>query len=70
MNKKYRATHNFIPLIFWLGLIQILLWLQHLDDIWELLDVDGSGYLDYGEFIRGVIGEMSESRKALVRKVS
>ena len=43
--------------------------LQHLDDIWELLDVDGSGYLDYGEFMRGVIGEMSESRKALVRKV-
>ena len=34
-----------------------------------LLDTDNSGYLDYGEFVRGFIGEMAENRKDLVRKV-
>jgi hypothetical protein len=31
--------------------------------------VNGDGALDYGEFVRGFIGEMNESRKAYVRKV-
>ena len=35
-----------------------------------MLDVNGDGFLDYGEFSRGFIGEMNESRKSLVRKVS
>lgn len=38
------------------------------DDLWGLLDTDNSGYLDYGEFKRGFIGEMSEPRKELVIK--
>jgi len=36
--------------------------------IWQAIDTDGDGKLDYSEFLRGAIGEMSESRKALVRK--
>lgn len=32
--------------------------------------MNGDGFLDYGEFSRGFIGEMSEFRKSLVRKVS
>lgn len=40
------------------------------DDLWGLLDTDNSGYLDYGEFKRGFIGEMSEPRKELVIKVN
>lgn len=39
------------------------------DHLWSLLDVNGDGFLDYGEFSRGFIGEMSELRKLLVRKV-
>lgn len=37
--------------------------------LWNMLDVNGDGALDYGEFSRGFIGEMNESRKSLVRKV-
>lgn len=37
--------------------------------LWNVLDVNGDGFLDYGEFSRGFIGEMSELRKSLVRKV-
>ena len=32
--------------------------------------MNGDGFLDYGEFSRGFIGEMNEFRKSLVRKVS
>ncbi|XP_068744753.1 calcyphosin-2-like isoform X1 [Montipora capricornis] len=39
------------------------------DDLWDALDVNADGFLDYGEFSRGFIGEMSELRKSLVRKV-
>ncbi|KAK3730267.1 hypothetical protein QZH41_016445, partial [Actinostola sp. cb2023] len=42
---------------------------QVLEDLWKLLDVNRDGALDYGEFVRGFIGEMNESRKAYVRKV-
>ena len=45
------------------------LFLQNFNVIWQAIDTDGDGKLDYSEFLRGVIGEMSESRKALVRKV-
>ncbi|XP_015764532.1 PREDICTED: calcyphosin-2-like [Acropora digitifera] len=40
-----------------------------LEDLWNVLDVNGDGFLDYGEFSRGFIGEMNEFRKSLVRKV-
>ncbi|EDO37727.1 predicted protein, partial [Nematostella vectensis] len=40
-----------------------------LGGLWNLLDVNGDGALDYGEFVRGFIGEMNETRKAYVRKV-
>ena len=43
---------------------------QAFDHLWSVLDVNGDGSLDYGEFSRGFIGEMNELRKSLVRKVS
>ena len=43
---------------------------QKFDDLWEQLDVESTSFLDYGEFMRAYLGEMSESRKALVRKVT
>nr|XP_006815110.1 PREDICTED: LOW QUALITY PROTEIN: calcyphosin-2-like [Saccoglossus kowalevskii] len=39
------------------------------DSLWKILDQNGDNKIDYGEFLRGVIGEMSEFRKQLVRKV-
>ncbi|KAJ8249839.1 hypothetical protein COCON_G00230550 [Conger conger] len=41
---------------------------KDLDAVWRILDQNGDGQVDYGEFIRGVIGEMNESRKSFVRK--
>nr|XP_058963199.1 calcyphosin-2-like isoform X2 [Pocillopora verrucosa] len=37
--------------------------------LWSVLDVNQDGFLDYGEFSRGFIGEMNELRKSSVRKV-
>ena len=36
--------------------------------MWELLDRNNDGVLDYGEFVRGFFGEMNETRKHYVRK--
>ncbi|CAH1799757.1 unnamed protein product, partial [Owenia fusiformis] len=41
---------------------------EYFDRLWEIMDTDGSGSLDYGEFMRGILGEMSELRKFIVRK--
>ncbi|XP_078423868.1 calcyphosin-2 isoform X2 [Cetorhinus maximus] len=38
------------------------------ESIWLVLDQDGDGEADYYQFIRVVIGEMNEFRKAFVRK--
>ncbi|XP_036376393.1 calcyphosin-2 [Megalops cyprinoides] len=38
------------------------------DAVWRILDQHGGGRVDYGEFIRAVIGEMNEFRKSFVRK--
>lgn len=43
---------------------------QTFNHLWDILDANGDGFLDYGEFSRGFIGEMNELRKSLVRKVS
>lgn len=37
--------------------------------MWTVVDQNGDGVLDYGEFIRSFIGTMSEFRKQFVRKV-
>ena len=44
--------------------------LQNFEYIWERVDADGDGKLDYGEFVRGFLGEMNEGRKSVVRKVN
>ena len=36
--------------------------------VWNLVDSNNDGDLDYGEFVRGFLGEMSECRKLWVRK--
>ncbi|KAJ8245617.1 hypothetical protein GJAV_G00272670 [Gymnothorax javanicus] len=38
------------------------------DAAWSILDQNEDGHVDYGEFMRGVIGEMNEFRKSFVRK--
>ena len=48
----------------------ILMFFQDLDCIFDVLDPDERGELDYSIYMRGVIGEMEESRKNLVRKVN
>ncbi|XP_063679392.1 calcyphosin-2-like [Bolinopsis microptera] len=42
--------------------------LSHQDFVvfWDILDEDGSGLLDVGEFLRGLLGEMSEARVGIV----
>ncbi|XP_038636820.1 calcyphosin-2 isoform X1 [Scyliorhinus canicula] len=41
---------------------------QDFESIWLILDQDGDDEVDYYQFIRVVIGEMNEFRKAFVRK--
>ncbi|XP_078077258.1 calcyphosin-2 [Mustelus asterias] len=41
---------------------------QDFESIWCILDQDDGGEVDYYQFIRVVIGEMNEFRKAFVRK--
>lgn len=48
----------------------LFLSLQAFSHLWNVLDVNRDGFLDYGEFSRGFIGEMNELRKSSVRKVS
>ena len=42
---------------------------QTLDALFEILDIDEKGELDYGFYMRAVLGNMIEARKSLVRKV-
>lgn len=41
-----------------------------LEQVFEIIDPDGERRVDYSVFMRTVIGEMNEFRKALVRKVT
>lgn len=41
---------------------------QDFEKVWQILNADDEGIMDYGEFIRGYLGEMSEERKLLVRR--
>jgi Ca2+-binding EF-hand superfamily protein len=62
------------------GLLKKDLYIQQLDKFripiehevwegyWKLVDEQGTGLLDYGEFMRTMFGEMSEQRKVFVRK--
>lgn len=42
---------------------------QTLDALFEILDVEEKGELDYSQYMWAVIGNMIEARKSLVRKV-
>ena len=37
--------------------------------MWNVVDANHDGVCNYGEFTRNFIGEMNETRKALVLKV-
>ncbi|KAF6016382.1 CAPS2 [Bugula neritina] len=41
---------------------------EEFDRVWQVVDLNGDGVLDYSEFIRSFIGTMSEHRKLFVRK--
>ena len=41
-----------------------------LEHVFEIIDPDGERRVDYSVFMRTVLGEMNEFRKALVRKVT
>ncbi|NXI64565.1 CAYP2 protein, partial [Anseranas semipalmata] len=41
---------------------------EDFESLWLILDDSKSGKVDYGEFIRAIVGEMNEYRKAFVRK--
>ena len=41
-----------------------------LEQVFEIIDPDGERRVDYSVFMRTVLGEMNEFRKALVRKVT
>ncbi|CAL1546121.1 unnamed protein product [Lymnaea stagnalis] len=41
---------------------------EKLEEVFDILDPEGSKLLDYGDYMREVLGEMNEYRKALVRK--
>ena len=43
---------------------------QVLDELFEILDPDEKGELDYGVYMWAVLGNMIEARKSLVRKVT
>ena len=43
--------------------------LQLFDKLWDVLDQNGDGAIDYAEFRRAFVGEMNEYRKGYVRKV-
>jgi len=47
---------------------RILLNEQEFDNVWRYVDRNNDGLIDYGEFVRGCFGEMSETRKFWVRK--
>ncbi|NWZ21187.1 CAYP2 protein, partial [Asarcornis scutulata] len=38
------------------------------ESLWLILDDSKSDKVDYGEFVRAIVGEMNEYRKAFVRK--
>ncbi|XP_072511503.1 calcyphosin-2 isoform X2 [Notamacropus eugenii] len=38
------------------------------EDLWLILDINGDGQVDCGEFKRAIFGEMNEYRKAFLRK--
>jgi len=43
---------------------------QKFDDLWDLLDAEGTSFMAYDDFMRCYLGEMNEYRKFLVIKVS
>ncbi|XP_041354140.1 calcyphosin-2-like [Gigantopelta aegis] len=51
-----------------LGAFHIDVSQQSLDAVWEILDPEGSGSVDYGDYMRAILGEMNEYRKSLIRK--
>uniref|UniRef100_H2YU91 EF-hand domain-containing protein n=1 Tax=Ciona savignyi TaxID=51511 RepID=H2YU91_CIOSA len=42
---------------------------QDFESVWRVVDENNDGVIDYGEFMRSFIGEMNETRRAVVRKV-
>jgi len=43
-------------------------YLQDFVAMWRFLDQDESGFIDVGEFMRGLLGEVSEARMGLLHR--
>ena len=40
-----------------------------INNLFNYFDKDGSGYIDYGEFIGGILGDLSKFRKDILKQV-
>ena len=40
-----------------------------INNLFNFFDKDGSGYIDYGEFVSGILGDLSKFRKDILRQV-
>jgi hypothetical protein len=50
-------------------IVFIVFILQKFDDMWDIIDSDATSFVEFDVFIRHFLGEMSEKRKKIVRKV-
>ena len=42
---------------------------EEINNLFNYFDKDGSGFIDYGEFVNGIVGELNEFRKDVLKQV-
>ena len=40
-----------------------------INNLFNYFDKDGSGYIDYGEFVNGIVGDLNKFRKDILKQV-